>query len=423
MNQAYRLPSLRGNVLALGMVQASNYIIPLLLLPFLTRVLGVESFGKVVFAQVLMAYVLLIVDFGFSWSATRQVSANRADPISISRIFMATWMAQWILFLMCLALLFLLVFSIESLWGDVWLYTAAVMSVLGNLLFPVWFLQGLECLKAVAFAHLFIRILGLIPVFLFVSQPEHGLRFLIITGTVATLGGALVILWIYRQKLVIWKTPQWVDVYATLRNGVSLFGSRLSISLYTNLVPLALGLIVGPVALAQFNVADKLRSAGQGLMGPIAQAIFPRMSHLVTTDKTAAFSLIKISFALTVTVGGSASLLLWFCADSLVLLLGGEDYAEAALILRWLAPLPLIIGLSNIFGIQIMLPKMMTRPFNLILLLAAVIGSTMIWPMAKWYGAMGAAQTILIIELFVTAAMGIFLWRNGCLAKEFWRNG
>jgi PST family polysaccharide transporter len=423
MTKANRLPSLSSNVLALGMVQVGNYIIPLLLLPFLTRVLGVESFGQVVFAQVLMAYALLLVDFGFSWSATREVSANRTKPVEISRIFMATWMAQWILFLLSLVFLFLMVFLVEHLWKDAWLYAAAVTSVLGSLLFPVWFLQGLERLKVVALMQLLIRVLGLVPVFLFVSQPEHGFRFLIITGLVSTLGGASVIFWINRQQLVIWKFPQWVEVHAALRNGASLFGSRLSISLYTNLVPLALGLIAGPVALALFNVADKLRSAGQGLMGPISQAIFPRMSHLVITDKSSAFSLMKVSVALSIAVGGSASLILWFWADSLVLMLGGQDFAEAAIILRWLSPLPLVIGLSNIFGVQIMLPKMMTKPFNLILLMAAVMGSTVIWPMVTWYDTIGAAQTILSIELFVTFAMGIFLWSKGYLGKDYWRNG
>lgn len=422
MIQANRLPSLHGNVLALGMVQVSNYVIPLLTIPFLTRVLGVESFGKVVFAQVLMTYALLIVDFGFSWSATRQVSANRADTAYINIIFCRTWMAQWILLLICVTLLFIIIYSFKGLWVDAWLYAAAFLSVLGNLLFPVWFLQGLERLKLVAFIQLIIRIFGVVLVFIFVSQPQHYIRFFLITGIVSVLGGILVIFWINQKQLVKWKTPKWLEVSATLKNGASMFGSRLSISLYTNLVPLALGLMAGPVALALYNVADKLRSAGQGIMGPIAQAIFPRMSHLVTTDKSAAFSLIKISVALTMAVGGSASLSLWFFADMLVLLLGGQDFAEAAIILRWLAPLPLVIGLSNIFGVQVMVPKMIIKPFNFIILSAALIGSTLIWPMTIWYGAIGAAQTILIIELFVTAAMAIFLWNKGYLAKGYWSN-
>lgn len=422
MTETTRLPSLRSNVLALGMVQASNYIIPLLLLPFLTRVLGAESYGRVVFAQVLMTYALLVVDFGFSWSATRHVSANRAEPLVTSRIFMATWTAQWILFLIFLGILFLLVFSVERLREDFWLYAGAVLSVLGSLLFPVWFLQGLELLKIVAVAQLLIRIFGLVPVFLLVSQPSHGLRFLIITGVISILGGILVLFWMHCKKLLIWKVPQWIEVSTALRNGKSLFGARLSISFYTNLVPLALGWIVGPVALALFNVADKLRSAGQGLMGPVSQALFPRMIHLVTTDKAAAFTLLKQSIGLTAVIGGSASLLLWLFADWLVFLLTGHEFMEAAFILRWLAPIPLIIGLSNIFGVQIMLPNLMTKPFNFILVLAALIGSSLIWPMATLYGAIGAAQTILIVEFFVTATMGLFLYKKGYLATSHWKN-
>ncbi len=84
--QAEKTPRLRDNIMALGVVQLSNYAIPLITLPYLTRVLGPEAYGKVAFAQVLMAYFILLTDYGFSWSATRKISAHRAERAYISEV-------------------------------------------------------------------------------------------------------------------------------------------------------------------------------------------------------------------------------------------------------------------------------------------------------------------------------------------------
>ena len=96
--------SLRNNIIALAIVQASNYILPLISLPYLARVLGAESFGKVVFAQAFMMYFVLIVEYGFSWSATRKVAANRESHVLLGKIFMNIWAVQWLLIVLCVAI-------------------------------------------------------------------------------------------------------------------------------------------------------------------------------------------------------------------------------------------------------------------------------------------------------------------------------
>jgi len=205
-----------------------------------------------------------------------------------------------------------------------------------------------------------------------------------------------------------------------LREGGALFGSRVAISLYTTLVPLVLGWVAGPVALAHFNLADKLRSAAQSLLAPLSQALFPRMSYLVHYNGQAAYTLIKRSGFVVIIVAGTASAALWVLAGWLVLLLGGSEFAPAADVLRWLAPLPLVIGLSNILGVQIMLPHGLKRPFNAVLLSAAVVCLALIGPMASYFQAVGAAQTMLAVEVWVTAAMATSLWQRGYFSSSRW---
>ena len=414
------LPSIRRNVAAMALVQVSNYLLPLLTVPYVTRVLGLEEYGRVVFAQALMAYCILLVDYGFSWSTARRISAHRHDRALISRTFAATLLAQWLLTLLAAVAVLLVVLGVERLRPDFWLYAAAFSSVLGSALLPLWLLQGLERLQAIAILQVASRLLAAVLVFALVSRPQDAVLLLLINGLATVLGGLAALWWIGRQRMLDWVWPDWQQVVGELREGASLFGSRLSISLYTTLVPLVLGWVAGPVALAQFNLADKLRQAAQSLITPLSQALFPRMTLLVATEDSSAFALLRRSFHLVLLIAGAASLSLWLLADWLIWLMGGTEFAAAAGVLRWMSPLPLLIGLSNLLGVQIMLPKGMNRSFNGVLLLAALSSLLLIWPLSSLYAAPGAALTVLLVEGLVTACMAVILWRCGLLRAHNW---
>ena len=228
---------LRSNIIAMGVVQIGNYAIPLITLPYLARVLGAEAYGKVAFAQVFIAYFVLLVDYGFSWSATRKIAAHREEYDFVSQTFVATWLVQWLLVVLALMLLALIILASERLRPDVWFYVAAFSSVLGSALFPVWFLQGLERLQAVASVQLLTRTAALLPIFMLVKQPADAIWVLVINGAGSIFGGLLTLAWINNQRLVHWRWPGWRQIGSELCEGGALFGSRAAISLYTALVP------------------------------------------------------------------------------------------------------------------------------------------------------------------------------------------
>lgn len=420
MSNQIGTPRLRDNIAALGMVQMGNYILPLITLPYLARVLGTEAFGKVAFAQSIMAYFVLLVEYGFSWSATRQVAAYRSNKAYLSRIFAATWAAQWLLVGFAALSATAIVLLSDRLRPDALLYAAAFTAVVGSVLFPTWFLQGLEQLKITAFLQILTRLAILVPIFLFVNQPSDVIWLLVFQGGAAIMGGALALYWIYRRGIINWRLPCWAEIMGAFRNGGALFGSRLAVSFYTALIPLTLGWIAGPIVLAYFNLADKIRGAAQSVLSPISQALFPRMSHLVCSNGVDAYKLIKFGVRTISVLGGVVGILLWLFADWLILVIGGESFAPAADVLRWLAPLPFIIGLSNVFGVQIMLPYRLNRWFSTILIAAAAISIVIVVPFVHHYGAIGAAQTVLIVETCVTCLMAALLVKKGFFKKDRW---
>lgn len=394
-------PRLRRNIAALGVVQLSNYVIPLLTLPFLTRVLGAEGYGRVAFAQVLMAYFVLLTDYGFSWSATRKISAHRADAAYVNQVFLGTWLAQWLLVLLAAMLCMLMVSFSDRLRPDAVLFAAAFTAVVGNALFPVWFLQGLERLQEVAALQLISRVLALIPLFLLIRHPSDAALVAAIQGGGVMLGGLLALAWMHHQKLARWQWPGWRQAGQELQEGFALFGSRLSISFYTAFVPLVLGLIAGPVAVAHFTMANKLRSAAQSLIAPISQALYPRMSHLFATDTAAALGLVKRSVLVIFIIAGSASAALWLLAERLVLLVAGPEFLPATATLRVLAFCPLAIAISNLYGVQVLIALGKYRIINMTSTTVGLATALLCVPVIYEFRALGAGASLLTAEIVV----------------------
>lgn len=409
--------SLRNNIIALAIVQASNYILPLISLPYLARVLGAESFGKVVFAQALMMYFILVVEYGFSWSATRKVAENRENRVLLGEIFMNIWAVQWLLIVLCSVIFVSIVFGVEKFRGDIGFYAAAFFIVLGNVLFPIWFFQGVEKLQLQSVLQFAGKLIGLLFIFVLVKNENDGIWVLLSNALSAIIAGLFSIFFIFKSGYFKICFPSLSGVRQEFVEGFSLFASRVSISFYTMLIPLALGWIAGPVALAYFNVADKLRVGAQSLITPISQAIFPRISHLVSKNESSAYQLIKRSAVAIFLVSGSASLMLFVLSEPLVQLMAGEGFDGAVSVLHWMSPVPFLVGMSNLFGVQLMIPLRLNIAFNRILFCAAVLCVIILWPLINYAEANGAAITLMIVEFFVSVVMFFYLRKKQILGK------
>lgn len=405
-------PNLLHNILALSGVQALGYLLPLITLPYVTRVLGVEAWGTVALVQVVLSYFLLVTNWGFNLSATRKVAAHRNDAKQLSKIFMATWFAQWILCLMACLVLFLFVGLIPYFEKSARYYLFGCTLIFGNVLFPVWFLNGLERMKELATLQIATRFLAVPLTFLLIAGPTDAPLLLGISGLTGILSGAMSVLWIKKNLDLSWKMPTRAQIYAELKEGSSVFLSTIWISCYTSITPIILGSVSGVSAVGYYAFADRFRSLGQSLVSPISNALFPRLSHLFSQDKQAAKALLFKSSKIILLLSASISLTLWLMTPYIVLLMGGDDFVPAIVALKWLAPLPFVISLSNILGIQIMIPNQKTYAFNRILGFCGLFSLVMVFPLIYWGGYIGASINTLIAECLVTILMVLYVWKS-----------
>lgn len=408
---------LRHNIAALGGMQIANYLAPLITLPYLTRVLGVEGFGKLAFVQVVMAILILLTDYGFSWSATRQIAANKNNPDLISKIFSVTWATQWALVVGTAILFGLAVINVPVLKQDAMLMAAGFLMVIGNVLFPIWLLQGLERMREVALMQVIGKLVSVVLIFTLVKSKNDIISAVIIYGVGPVIAGFMSLVWLRSKDVVRLQYFSAHDLQATFLEGGNYFISTAFISFYTSLIPLILGLVAGQVALSYFSLADRIRRAIQSLLSPVSQSLYPRMSYLYKNNPDSARAILKKSALAIFIILGALSIILYIFSGPIIYLLGGQKFDPATSVLRWMAFVPFFIGVSNLFGVQVLLANGLVKQVNTTAATVGFLVLMIIFPVTNFMAQEGAAMIVFFSEAIVAIVYSILVIRG-----KYWRN-
>jgi polysaccharide transporter, PST family len=407
-----RKPSLRKNIAALYAVQFSSYVAPLATLPWLTRVLGPSGFGRLSFCVAVTSYFVLFADYGFNLSATRQIAVHWNDRAGRSRIFWNTMAVKALLAAAGLPCLLLLTLFVHRLGQERPLLLINYLAVLGAVLTPTWYFLGTERQAILGGITIAVRIISVPAIFLLVRSNHDVLVAALIPSGMTVVGGLLCLAFLMKQKQLDRIRINRCELVAVLADGWHLFVSTASISLYQATNTMALGFMAGNAAVGHYSAAEKLIQACQGLLVPISQSVYPRVSRLMQQSRAAAFALIRRVLRVQGSAAFVISLLLFLFASPLIRSLYGPDYEETTNVLRWLAMLPFLIGLSNVFGVQTMLALGMNMLVSRILIIAGVLNVVALLVLTQWFGAVGAAMAVAGTELFVTIVMGWIVRRR-----------
>lgn len=402
-----------SNIFFLGVLQGANYILPLLTVPYLVRVLGPEYFGLVAFATATIAYFILITDYGFNLSATRQISIHRNDKRRVDEIFSAVMMIKVALMVVSLVLMTLLVFSFEKFREHWEIYFITFGMVLGQVLFPVWLFQGLERMKYITYLNVGAKAFFTACIFIFVQEQSDYLLVPLLTSLGFILVGIFALYLVKKDFSISFCWQPFPFIKYQLIEGWHVFFSSMAISLYTISATFILGLFTNNTVVGYFAAADKIVQAIKGLYIPVSQAVYPLIGKKVHDDRGAGLLFIK---KLTWLLGAGmfiVSLLLFLLASPIVHFVLGEQYKASVIFLQIMAFLPFIVVLSNMFGVQTMLNLGFKRAFSYILVAAAILGVSLSFILVPVYEGIGTSLTLLVVEIFVTVVMYSYL--------KFWK--
>lgn len=398
------------NLSALTLLQGLNYVLPLISLPLLVRVLGIAEFGAVSFVRGVMILLFMVVDYGFSYSATGRIALMRDDARNLGRIAASVTAARLVVTLACAAFIAILCLALPR-FGQNWRgFALSLVTVTGYALTPAWFFQGIEKMGLFAAANGGCRLVYVLLLVLLVHSSSDGLLVIGLEALSFALGAFVTLGMMARMIRHLPPKPTVGEVRDTLKEGWHYFLTNIAISTYTALITPFLGMLANDVAVGIYVAAERPIRAVTAMVGPLVQVLYPHMTRLAQHNRVAVFPAIRETLLLAAGVTGLGCTGIFVLAPFIVHVLYGESLHQVVPVLRALAFLPFLICCGSVCLTLGALVLGNREYWSRVIYTASAIGLCSLPLFVGFFGlrALGAALSGLTAELIV-AAGGLYL--------------
>jgi PST family polysaccharide transporter len=401
--QALLRHDLIHNALALYGVQICRKLLPLVSIPYLTRVLKPAGWGTVAFVTSLGDFIVLTIEFGFNLSATREIAQHRDSREQCGRIASGVFGSQILIAMVAVAGVCIGRPFLPVLRDHPSLFWAGLLYGVSQGLNPIWFFQGLENIRLAAAVEVIGKSIALLGLFIFVRNPGDEWRVLALQAVPAFLS-TIVGFWLAGRRVVLcWPTA--VHISQTLKSSFPMFLFRSGESLYGVGNAFVLGLFAPPASVGYYSLAERIGRAMFGLLDPVRESIYPRLSHLAIRSQERAAQLAKLGALLTISGGVLLGIGIYCFAPLLIRLAGSRAFTPAVTVLRIFAALPVLLAITHSIGIQWLLSLGRDNLVNRIIMSAGVFNLVLAVFLAPRYRHFGMAWAVVCAETFVCIAM------------------
>jgi polysaccharide transporter, PST family len=401
------------NFKSLFTLQSVNYLLPLLILPYLIRTLGPERFGLIAFAQALIQYFMILTDYGFNLTATRKISLCADSRKKTCEIFSSVMTVKMLLAGASFLILLVLVNYIPRFRNDAQIYLLSFGAVLGNTLFPVWLFQGKEKMLYITRINVIGGLLYAFGILLCVRNPGHYLRVPILNSLFFLLTGVWGLLVAFRKFDLEFIFQSFGDIQEEVKAGWNVFLSIVSINAYTATRVFAVGLLTNNTLTGFYSLAERIANFIQTFpLDSFSQAAYPRLNKIFLKNKTRAARLMRKAQRIATTGYLITLPLISLNAHHLMRIIAGKDYLEATAVLRVLLLGVLFVGI-NAFQVQFLLVSGKSDIYSRLHVLAALIGLPLIFLLIRSFSYLGAALSTALIEAGILMATTFIFKRIG----------
>jgi PST family polysaccharide transporter len=377
---------LMANFLSLSVLQVTVYIFPLITLPYLARVIGVDTFGEIAFASAIIMYFQTIVDWGFNFTATRDIARNRNNIHKISEIFCNVIGAKLLLLLGCTIIFTICIYFIPYLFEKRLLLWITYLYIPGHILFPDWFFQAMEKMKYITIMNVFSKLLFTVLVFLVIKNKEDYIFQPLLVALGFFMSGCISLWFVFHKFNIQFIFPSLLNIRNHIRNSWNMFISLLLPNLYTNFSVILLGAYGENIATGIYSGGKKFIDLSDQFMQVLSRTFFPFLARRI--DKHHLY--VKISGTISIVMG----IVLFISSNLIVKIFYTDEFSSSSTVIRIMAISPFFLFLMNTYGINYLVLKNKENILRNIILYCSIGGFLFAWAAVTQFGYIGVAITI-----------------------------
>ncbi len=396
------------NTGSLYFAQFIQYLIPLAVLPYLSRVLGPEVFGLVIFSQAYAYFLSVFIEYGFNLSGTRSIAIVKNQSGLRAHKALGITGAQLILAIIIFPTA-LIAGVFVPFFGDnlVYLWFSAILAVTLGLR-NYWYFWGTERLVLPSMVVIGSGLLYAVGIIFLVESPSDGWKVLALQVVASVFAYTILYNMMFRETGT--SNFSIKEVRTAFSEGWELFVSGLAVSLYSRANIFLLGFFAGISQVGFFGASDKVIRAVNRLSYPIGKVFFPKIIQAMDEDKPDLFQQMfrRLFWSLT-TAGILVTAGLYASAPWLIPFLFGSEFAEAVSVFRiFVFALPLLI-IGYLLGDHWVIPKGRDVLFRKVTLAAGLFSVISLIILAMQFGVYGAAVSVILTEFVAIAGFWILL--------------
>lgn len=387
----------------------ANFLLPILAFPYFLRVLTDSQIGILALSTTLNAYFIVVTDFGFNISATRDVAKNHTDLRILNSIFSSVLYIKVILLALIFGSLLVIikVFDIEN--G--WFFLLNFLTVIGTTLFPLWFLQGLSKIHFFTTTNIVIRSVFVLLTIFFVKNGNDFYLIPLINGIGFILSSTVGILYIFKKLKIRIERFSYQIVIERIISSLDIFYTRILVSLYTSSNVIILGSFTNPAIVAKYAVIDKFIFLSGAVLEPINQILFPKLIQFNKSNKSAFNRVVNNYFAFTVIFGIVSIFSILFMGKYLILIITG-NYDQDLLTLLYKSLLIIVLVPFGPFLSNLLVIKELNKEFLKVIKLTVVVDFLLV-PISIWkFSLEGLFYSYFVVLLFHIVYLYIVFRKN-----------
>ena len=341
---------------------------------------------------------------------TREIARNRDNNDELRKVFKEITLLQVIFTTISLAAYLVLIFSVRSLRSNIYIYLFLGIQILSNAFNYIWFIQGIEKYRYAAVATFLSKFINVALIFTLIKKREDYYIYAFIIGITTfinvfiNMSTSLNLLKNFRvsSKIQINRDNLKVHIYSIL----VFFLSDVAVKVYTAMDQTMLGILDSKESVGYYSMSIRLVKVLLSFVTSLSVVMIPRISNSIKNNRVDdAKRYIGMSTNLVYLIAIPAMFGILAIGEEVVTIYLGEGFLQSIGIFKAVSLNLIIIGLSNVFGMQVMIPYGKEKKFTMILSSAAVVNfvvNLMLIPKLSYFG---ATYATILAELLVTVWM------------------
>lgn len=394
--------SLKLNFIMNAILTMSSFIFPLITFPYVSRILLPEGTGKVSFATSVISYFAMFAQLGIPTYGIRACAKVRDNREELTRTAQEIFIINFVMMVLAYSVFGVALAVVPRLQQDRTLFLIVSATLLFNTIGMEWLYKALEQYTYITVRSIAFKFIALIAMFLLIHEKSD----YVIYGAISILASSAsnVFNFINVHKYIGLRPLGRYNFKRHLKAVVVFFAMSCATTVYTHLDTVMLGFMKTDADVGYYNAAVKIKTILVSIVTSLGTVLLPRASYYVEHGMKAEFQKITQK-AINFVILAATPLMIYFMlyAREGIFFLSGDAYEGSILPMQLIMPTLLLIGLSNIMGIQILVPLGREKVVLYSEIAGAVVDLIINWILIPSMASAGAAIGTLVAEAVVTA--------------------